>query len=73
MLAYGEGKFTISKQLIKLAINDTEAAEPIPSKPWLSWALPVFICAIVTTTLFVHGNVGAEYQDLVSLVKEWRK
>jgi MSHA biogenesis protein MshM len=73
MLAYGEGKFTISSKLIQLAISDTEAAEPIRSNPWLAWALPAFICAIVTTSLIVHGNVGAEYKDLVSLVTEWRK
>ena len=73
MLAYGEGKFVISSKHIKLAAFDTEAAEPARSNPWLAWALPVIACAIVTTSLVVHGNVGAEYQDLVSLIIAWQK
>jgi MSHA biogenesis protein MshM len=73
MLAYGEGKFVISSKHIKLAAFDTEAAEPARSIPWLAWALPAIACAIVTTSLVVHGNVGAEYQDLVSLIIAWQK
>lgn len=73
MLAYGEGKFIISNKHIKLAVMDTEAAEPVRSSAWLAWALPVIACAIVSTSLIVHGNVGAEYQDLISVVTEWRK
>lgn len=73
MLAYGEGKFDISNKHIKLAVNDTEAAEPIGSTAWLTWALPAIAFAIVTTSLLVHGSIGAEYQGLLSLVSEWRK
>ena len=73
MLAYGEGKFVISKKHIKLAVNDTEAAEPARLSHWLAWALPVIACAIVITSLVVHGNVGAEYQDVVSLMTAWQK
>jgi MSHA biogenesis protein MshM len=73
MLAYGEGKFVISRKHIKLAANDTEAAYKSSSAPWLNWALPALACAIVFTSLAVHGNFAAEYQSLLSLVTEWNK
>jgi MSHA biogenesis protein MshM len=73
MLAYGEGKFLVSNKHIKLAANDTEAAQPLDSKAWINWALPVIGCVIVSTSLFVHGDFGSGYQNLVSLVTEWNK
>jgi len=73
MLAYGEGKFIVSNKHILLAVSDTEAAEPIASRPWLAWALPAVICAIVTTSLLIHGSHGPQVQDFVSLMTEWHK
>jgi MSHA biogenesis protein MshM len=73
MLAYGEGEFIISKKHITLAATDTEAAHPISSASWLTWALPAVVCAIVTTSLVVHGNFVGNYQNIVSLVNEWYK
>ncbi|MFT4652960.1 MAG: MSHA biogenesis protein MshM [Patiriisocius sp.] len=73
MLAYGEGKFLISSKHISLAVNDTEAADPISSGEWLTWALPAVVCAIVTMSLVVHGDILGNYQNIVSLVSEWHK
>jgi hypothetical protein len=73
MLAYGEGKFLISSKHISLAVNDTEAADPISSGEWLTWALPAAVCAIVTMSLVVHGDILGNYQNIVSLVSEWHK
>lgn len=73
MLAYGEGKFTISAKHITLAANDTEAALAVGPAPWLVWALPAVACAIISISLLVHGNLGGGYQELVSMVSEWRQ
>ncbi|MFT6267464.1 MAG: MSHA biogenesis protein MshM [Alphaproteobacteria bacterium] len=73
MLAYGEGKFIISSKHIKLAANDTEAAYSNRAGSWLKWALPAMTCAIVTTSLVVHGSFFEDYQNIVSLVSGWHK
>ena len=73
MLAFGEGKNKVSSKHIKLAAQDTEAASKIPQTPWLAWTLPVATCAIVATGVYVHGDLSLPYQDLLSLVAEWRK
>lgn len=73
MLAYGEGKYIVSNKHIKIAANDTEAAQALTTNSWLNWAIPAIACVIVTTSVVVHTNFGHEYQNLVSLVTEWNK
>lgn len=73
MLAFGEGKNKVSSKHIKLAAQDTEAASKIPQTSWLAWTLPVATCVIVATGVYIHGDLSLPYQDLLSLVAEWRK
>lgn len=73
MLAYGEGALFVSKKHIKLAARDTEAAFPFPRSPWLTWAIPAAACAVVATSVFVHGGLFPGYSDLLSFVSGWRR
>lgn len=73
MLAFGEGVNKVSVKHIKLAAVDTEAANAIPSNPLIAWVLPAAACAIVTAGLLMHGEITTPYNDLISLVAEWRR
>jgi MSHA biogenesis protein MshM len=72
MLAYGEGVSKISNKHIKLAANDTEASIPLPVKPWMTWAMPVIICTVIVSSMYLVGEALPEYHNLLSLVAEWR-
>ncbi|MGQ8366072.1 ExeA family protein [Glaciecola sp. 1036] len=71
MLAYGEGKYKISRKHIKLAAKDTEAAFAIPGFPWMAWALPVVVLGVTGLTLFTTNELYMSYQELLSYVSRW--
>lgn len=73
MLAYGEGSFEISKKNVKLAASDTEAAKPMLSKRLFAWALPVLTCVAVSTSVILHGSIGTEYSEVLTLISESQK
>lgn len=69
MLAFGEGKFQVSKTHIKLAISDTEAANTGFSRPWYAWAFPIVACICVSTALLMfHSDTRFFYSELISMV-----
>lgn len=72
MLAYGEGCNTISNKHIKLAAQDTEASIVLPSSLWVSWAMPVIVCGVVMSSILAIGDFTPPYQNILSLVAEWR-
>lgn len=72
MLAYGEGVNIISNKHIKLAANDTEAAIPLPTNPLFLWAMPAVVGLVVLTGLFLVSDLSPSYQNIISLVAEWR-
>lgn len=73
MLAYGEGKNSISCKHIKLASQDTEAANVISSSNWFAWALPFVTFLVIGSAMLTHGQVDAPYHELITLVSEWRR
>lgn len=69
MLAFGEGKFQVSKTHIKLAINDTEAADNSATRSWLAWAIPTVACVFVSTTFLIYqSETDFFYRELISMV-----
>lgn len=69
MLAFGEGKFQVSKTHIKLAISDTEAANTNFSRPWYAWAISIVACICVSTALLMfQSDAHFFYSELISMV-----
>lgn len=73
MLAYGEGKFSVSNKHVKLAAQDTEAASKENPLVWWQWAFPSILIGVLVVTAVATNNLGQGYNDLVGLVTEWRR